>query len=75
MKYFVVETTKVNGQFACGITVKDDLNEALMTFHQIRASALANSDVVYNLTAILGEKGMTIAMEHHGDTDSEIQSE
>lgn len=53
MKYYVIESSTTDGTtFANAITTKDTYDEAIMVFHQVRASALANDSVVYNLTMV-----------------------
>jgi len=49
MTYFVFETATVDGNRANAITVKDDYSEALMLFHQIRASVLANPEAQWGV--------------------------
>ena len=69
MKYFVVEASSVNnGAIAKAITEKDSKNEALMLFHQIRASALANPDVTYSLAEVIDESGAVVIKEWSGNT-------
>ena len=63
MTYFVFETSTVNKKRANAITVKEDYNDALMLFHQIRASVLANQNVTFSLTMIIDEQGNVINKE------------
>lgn len=63
MTYFVFETATVNGQRANAVTVKEKYEDALMLFHQIRASVLANSKVTYSLTLVIDEQGSVIHQE------------
>ena len=63
MTYFVFETSTVNKKRANAITVKENYNEALMLFHQIRASVLANQNVTFSLTMIIDEQGNVINKE------------
>ena len=67
MTYFVFETSTVNGQMANAVTVKENYKEALMLFHQIRASVLANANVTYSLTLIIDEQGNVIHKESSKD--------
>ena len=63
MTYFVFETSTVNKKRANAITVKESYNDALMLFHQIRASVLANQNVTFSLTMIIDEQGNVINKE------------
>ena len=65
MKYYVFETAIADGQQANMITVKDDRTEALMLFHQIRASAYANPAVTYSLTMVLDYWGNEVIKESY----------
>ena len=56
-KYYVFETAIVDGQQATATTIKTSWEEALMLFHQIRASCLANKAVTYSLTILMDEWG------------------
>ena len=49
-KFYVFETAVANGKQATATTIKNNWEEALMLFHQIRASCLANKAVTYSLT-------------------------
>ena len=76
MTYFVFETATVNGQRANAITVKEKYEDALMLFHQIRASVLANPKVTYSLTLIIDTQGSVIHQESSGtdeNNDPEVQ--
>ena len=65
MKYFVVEATSVNnGAIAKAITEKDTRDEALMVYHQTRASALANTNVTYSLCEVIDESGNVVIKEY-----------
>ena len=65
MKYFVIEATSVNnGAIAKAITEKDTREEALMVYHQTRASALANSNVTYSLCEVIDEAGNILIKEY-----------
>lgn len=65
MKYFVIEATSVNnGAIAKAITEKDTRDEALMVYHQTRASALANTNVTYSLCEVVDESGNVIIKEY-----------
>lgn len=70
MTYFVFETATVNEQRANAITVKENYTEALMLFHQIRASVLANPKVTYSLTLIIDTQGSVIHQESSGIDES-----
>jgi len=64
MKYFVLEATSVNnGAIAKAITEKDTRDEALMVYHQTRASALANTNVTYSLCEVIDEAGNILIKE------------
>ena len=65
MKYYVFETAIADGQQANMITVKEDRIEALMLFHQIRASAYANPAVTYSLTMVLDYWGNEVIKESY----------
>ena len=69
MRYYVFETAVADGSQAFATTPKDDYNEALMLFHQIRASVLANKNVTYSLTMIIGESGHVIQTEGSGSLE------
>lgn len=65
MKYFVIEATSVNnGAIAKAITEKDTREEALMVYHQTRASALANTNVTYSLCEVIDESGYVVIKEY-----------
>jgi hypothetical protein len=65
MKYYVIESYTTDGTtFANAITTKDTYDEAVMVFHQVRASALANDSVKYNLTMVIDQSGAVIRLEH-----------
>ena len=64
-KYYVFETAIADGQQANMITVKEDRMEALMLFHQIRASCLANQAVSYSLTMVLDYWGNEVIKESY----------
>ena len=70
-KYYVFETAIANGQQANMITVKEDRMEALMLFHQIRASSLANPAVSYSLTMVLDYWGNEVIKESYQRPDPE----
>ena len=71
MVYYVFETSIANGQQASVITVKDDRIDALMLFHQIRASAYANPAVTYSLTMVLDYWGNEVIKESYQRPDPE----
>lgn len=64
--YFVIESSIANNAQANAITVKETFDEARMVFHQIRASALANPEVTYNLAQVIDETGKVYQTEYHG---------
>ena len=65
MKYFVIEATSVNnGAIAKAITEKDTREEALMVYHQTRASTLANANVTYSLCEVIDEAGNILIKEY-----------
>lgn len=65
MKYFIIEATSVNnGAIAKAITEKDTREEALMVYHQTRASALANTNVTYSLCEVIDEAGNILIKEY-----------
>ena len=69
MKYFVIEAAAVNyGAIAKAITEKDTRDEALMLFHQVRASQLANSALTYGLCEVIDETGGVNIKEWNGST-------
>ena len=70
MKYFILESSVVNGQMANAVTVKDDINSARMVFHQIRASQLANSEVTYGFAIAIDEESNVIEKELHGNIET-----
>ena len=58
MNYFVVEITVLqDGNTASAVTPKPNFREALMLYHSVMASALANSNVVHCTCVILDEGG------------------
>jgi len=76
MKYFVIEAASVNhGAIAKAITEKDTRDEALMLFHQIRASALANPEVTYSMCTVMDEAGGVFKNEWSGSTAEPEQGE
>lgn len=75
MKYYVFETAIVDGQQANGVTVKDNRKDALMLFHQIRASCLANDNMTYSLTIIFDEWGNEVQKESYVPPAPEEQDE
>ena len=69
MKYFVIEAAAVNyGAIAKAITEKDTRDEALMLFHQVRVSQLANSALTYGLAEVIDETGGVYIKEWSGST-------
>lgn len=69
MKYFVIEASSVsNDAIAKAITEKDTKEEALMLFHQVRASALANPNMTYSLCEVIDESGGLVIREWSGST-------
>ena len=73
MKYYVFETAIANGQQANMIHVKESRIDALMVFHQIRASAYANPDVSYSLTMVLDYWGNEVIKESYQRPDPESE--
>lgn len=63
--YFVIEVSKVNDQYIKVVTEKENYNEALMLFHQIRSSQFANVNVKYGMAMVTDEVGYVSAKEHH----------
>lgn len=72
MKYYIFESTINDGQQANAITVKNTVEEALMVYHQVRASALANPSVSYNLAMVISENGSVYVSEHQGENTVDI---
>lgn len=60
MQYFVLEVTTANGATAKAITEKATEKEAMMLYHQIMASALANDNVTYALCMVINEEGYVV---------------
>lgn len=74
MKYFVIEASAVNyGAIAKAITEKDTRDEALMLFHQVRASQLANSELTYGLAEVITEAGDVYTKEWSGNTVEPVE--
>lgn len=74
MKYFVIEASAVNyGAIAKAITEKEDRDSALMLFHQIRASQLANKDLTYGLAEVIDEAGGVYIKEWSGNTVEPVE--
>ena len=72
-KFYVVETAITADGQANAVTVKDSKNEALMVFHQTRASALANPAVIYSMAAVLDGYGNTVIREYsNNETKQEM---
>lgn len=64
MKYFVLDCSSVSGgAIAKAVTEKDSKDEALMVFHQTRASALSNKNITYALCEVVDESGNVVAKE------------
>lgn len=74
LKYYVFETAVADGQQASAVTIKEKREDALMLFHQIRASAYANQSVSYSLTMILDTWGNEVIKESYMRPD-ETQGE
>ncbi len=62
-KYFVIEITTANGATAKAITEKETEEEAWMAYHQIMASAYANSAVTYALCQIIDDRGFCLVTD------------
>lgn len=74
MKYFVIEAAAVNySAIAKAITEKEDRDSALMLFHQICASQLANKDLTYRLAEIIDETGGVYIKEWSGSTVEPVE--
>lgn len=74
MKYFVIEAAAVNhSAIAKAITEKDTRDEALMLFHQVRASQLANSELTYALAEVIDETGSVYIKEWSGSTVEPVE--
>ena len=71
-KYYVFETAIADGQQANMITVKEKREDALMLFHQIRASCLANPAVSYSLTMVLDYWGNEVIKESYQRPEPEL---
>ena len=57
MKYYVIEVTVANGAEARAITPKADINDAIMVYHQVLASARANGNVSSGLCMAVNSSG------------------
>lgn len=57
MKYYVMEVATADGAEARAVTPYDELDNAVMAFHQVMASAYANSAVTHALCVIINSKG------------------
>ena len=74
MKYFVIEAASVNyGAIAKAVTEKDTRDEALMLFHQVRASSLANPEITYSLCEVIDEAGGVLVKEWNGSTVEPVE--
>lgn len=70
MKYFVIEAAAVSyGAIAKAITEKEDRDSALMLFHQVRASQLANTNITYAMAEIIDEAGGVYKAEWNGSAE------
>ena len=72
MKYFVLEVTTANGATAKAITEKATEKEAMMLYHQIMGSALANDNVTYALCMVINEEGFALVSDKYPRTEPEI---
>ena len=72
MKYFVLEATTANGATAKAITEKATEKEAMMLYHQIMGSALANDNVTYALCMVINEEGFVLISDKYPRTEPEI---
>jgi hypothetical protein len=70
-KYYVFETAVADGQQATAVTIKEKREDALMLFHQIRASAYANPAVTYSLTMVLDYWGNEVIKESYQRPDED----
>lgn len=60
MNYFVLEVTTANGATAKAVTEKATEKEAMMLYHQIMGSALANDNVTYALCMVINKEGYVV---------------
>ena len=75
MKYFVFESAVADGAQANGVTVRDDLGQARMLFHQVRASQLANDKVTYGVAMVIDEESHVLEREFHGSIAASLPPE
>lgn len=65
MEYYVLEAVKIKNQnTAVAVTIKTDEKEAKMVFHQILASAYANSDLENVVVEITNSYGGRVDVEN-----------
>jgi hypothetical protein len=57
MKYYVLEITTVNGTTAKALWEHSTLEAAKAQYHQILASAYANTNLTYALVQIIDDRG------------------
>lgn len=65
MKYYVLEITTANGATAKAVTEKASEKEAMMLYHQIMGSALANDNVTYALCMVINEEGFALVSDKY----------
>jgi hypothetical protein len=64
-KYFLLEATELlDGTTAQAVWAYDDLNTAVMTFHQSLASAMANENVKHAMRLVVDGNGMPFRTEN-----------
>ena len=65
MEFYVTEAIKIKDQnTAVNVTVKNDVKEAKMLFHQILASAFANKDLENVVVEITNSYGGRVDVEN-----------
>ena len=72
MKYFITQATRNKGEAdAVAVTVKTDLKEARMLFHQILASAYASATLEFAEAQVLNEYGAVELVEQYHEEEPE----
>lgn len=69
-KFYVVEVTTVSGQTAQALWAHDTIESAKSQYHQILASAYANSNLSYALVMLINDHGFTEVMETIGTEET-----
>ena len=64
MYYLIEKTTTQTGSPAKAISEKPNIDNAMMTLHQVMASAMANSAVTSALVMIIDERGAIQASDY-----------